>query len=328
MLRIDLSKAEAIEVRELTRGLAGEYGSTDSETLLGDLPNLVEGLPQRVIEEVRDYMGRRTSGLAVIGGHLVDEEELGPTPTEQKDPETTAASLPYEVLTTLYGSVLGTVFGWATQQSGHIVNDIIPMASMADQQVGASSKVELAWHTEDAFHPGRADFIGLLCLRNPTEAPTTVATLADVESANGGLSPTLFTDCVIIPADDAQAEGAEELGVDNWVGPSLQPVPLVRRSETGLEWCVDPAYMSVASEDPAVHEAVTDFCRTIDEQITDVVLRPGEMLLIDNGRAVHGRRPFKPTYSGRDRWLKRVNVAKEFETRAAYCTNQGRRLLA
>jgi alpha-ketoglutarate-dependent taurine dioxygenase len=59
-----------------------------------------------------------------------------------------------------------------------------------------------------------------------------------------------------------------------------------------------------------------------------VVLRPGEMILIDNGRAVHGRRPFKPTYSGRDRWLKRVNVAKEFETRSAYCTNQGRRLLA
>nr|MDQ2631366.1 TauD/TfdA family dioxygenase [Actinomycetota bacterium] len=219
------------------------------------------------------------------------------------------------------------VFGWATQQEGHIVNDIIPMETFADQQVGASSKVELAWHTEDAFHPGRADYICLFCLRNPTGAPTTVASIVDIES-HRELPAALFEPCVRIAADDAQAEGAEKTGIEDWTESAVEPVPILSQNGVGLQMVVDPAYMSVASDEEDVREAVTGFCQTIDEHLTEVVLKPGDLLILDNHRAVHGRRPFKPTYSGRDRWLKRVNVAQDFETRRPYCTDSGRRLLA
>jgi hypothetical protein len=37
-------------------------------------------------------------------------------------------------------------------------------------------------------------------------------------------------------------------------------------------------------------------------------LRPGQLLLIDNDVAVHGRAPFTARYDGTDRWLKRVNI--------------------
>jgi Fe(II)/alpha-ketoglutarate-dependent arginine beta-hydroxylase len=328
MLEIGLTAKEAGEVRGLARSLAARYDSTDDPALLGDVGPAARQVPRRLREEIAAYMDRPTSDLALIGNHLVGDAELGTTPVQWKSPESSAASLEYEMIAMLYGSVLGSVFGWATQQQGHIVNDIVPMQSMADQQVGASSSIELAWHTEDAFHPGRADFICLFCLRNPTGAPTTVATLTDVQKANGGLPAALFTPCVHIPADDAQQAGADEMGVDEWTGPALGAVPILVETETGCEMRVDPAYMFVAGDDEDVYDAVTAFCRAIDDQITDVVLRPGDMLILDNRRAVHGRRPFKPTYSGRDRWLKRVNVAMSFEAREPYCVDRERRLLA
>jgi enduracididine beta-hydroxylase len=41
------------------------------------------------------------------------------------------------------------------------------------------------------------------------------------------------------------------------------------------------------------------------------VLEPGDMLFVDNFRAVHGRRPFSARFDGRDRWLKRINVTRD-----------------
>ncbi|HEY5941288.1 MAG TPA: TauD/TfdA family dioxygenase [Solirubrobacterales bacterium] len=327
MLEIELTADEAIEIRRLCRSLGREYGSTDKEDLLRDLDRFPAEMPSGVVEEIGAYMKSPEADFALVKHHMIRDHDLGETPIRQKDPTTTKTSLEYEMVVMLYGSILGSVFGWSTQQEGHIVNDIIPMESFADQQVGASSKVELAWHTEDAYHPGRADFICLFCLRNPTGAPTTVASIVDINS-HQELPAALFEPCVRIAADDAQAAGAEAAGIEDWTEAAAKPIPILSQNGSGLQMCVDPAYMSVAGDEEEVRDAVTGFCQTIDEHLTEVVLKPGDLLIVNNHRAVHGRRPFKPTYSGRDRWLKRVNVARDFEARHPYCTDRGRRLLA
>jgi alpha-ketoglutarate-dependent taurine dioxygenase len=44
------------------------------------------------------------------------------------------------------------------------------------------------------------------------------------------------------------------------------------------------------------------------------VLADGDLLVIDNDRAVHGRTPFIPRYDGTDRWLKRALVVTSLPT--------------
>jgi Fe(II)/alpha-ketoglutarate-dependent arginine beta-hydroxylase len=327
MLGLELTADEAIEIRRLCRSLGREYRSTDDQSLLRDLDRFPAEMPARVTEAITAYKEDPEADFALISRHMIRDHDLGATPLSQKDPITTKTSLEYEMAVMLYGTILGSVFGWSTQQEGHIVNDIIPMETFADQQVGASSKVELAWHTEDAYHPGRADFICLFCLRNPTGAPTTVASIVDIQS-HRDLPAALFEPCVRIAADDAQAAGAEAAGIEDWTESAVKPIPILSQNGAGLQMCVDPAYMSVAADDEAVRDEVTGFCQAIDEHLTEVVLKPGDLLIVNNHRAVHGRRPFKPTYSGRDRWLKRVNVARDFESRRPYCKDRDRRLLA
>jgi Fe(II)/alpha-ketoglutarate-dependent arginine beta-hydroxylase len=329
MLELSVSVREATAVQRLARQVGRQYRTSDSQELLDDLPGLVQGLPSRIREELMSYMDGPTADVVLIHDHLVDDEALGTTPPAPKSStESIDASLEHEMVAMLYGSILGHVFGWATQQRGHLVNDLVPVAALADSQVGASSRVELAWHTEDAFHPGRADFLCLVCLRNPSGASTTVASVGDVLQQLDTPPHALFDPCVIIPADDAQAAGAEEIDANAWTGPSLEPVPILTTTPSGIEMRIDPAYMSVSVDDPSVHDAVTHFCETLEGQLQDVIMQPGDVLVLNNRRVVHGRRPFKPAYDGRDRWMKRVNIARAFESRIPFCADVEKRLLA
>jgi alpha-ketoglutarate-dependent taurine dioxygenase len=59
-----------------------------------------------------------------------------------------------------------------------------------------------------------------------------------------------------------------------------------------------------------------------------VVLEPGDVCLIDNLKSVHGRKPFLARYDGSDRWLKRINIARDLrKSRACRQGPNGRILL-
>ncbi|MEV5837145.1 TauD/TfdA family dioxygenase [Nocardia sp. NPDC052112] len=60
-------------------------------------------------------------------------------------------------------------------------------------------------------------------------------------------------------------------------------------------------------EHTAALGAVRDLWR---QARTSVVLHPGDILLMDNSRIVHGRSEFYPQYDGGDRWLARWQIAK------------------
>lgn len=50
-----------------------------------------------------------------------------------------------------------------------------------------------------------------------------------------------------------------------------------------------------------------------------VGLEAGDLLVIDNRRAVHGRSAFTPRYDGRDRWLKRAYLVGDLPGANADC---------
>ena len=39
---------------------------------------------------------------------------------------------------------------------------------------------------------------------------------------------------------------------------------------------------------------------------SEIVLRPGDLFILDNSRAIHGRSSFAPRWDGNDRWLCRL----------------------
>lgn len=59
----------------------------------------------------------------------------------------------------------------------------------------------------------------------------------------------------------------------------------------------------------AGNRALQAFSDAIEKVKNTVFLKTGEILVINNRTAVHGRTPFKARYDGTDRWLKRAMVS-------------------
>ena len=56
-------------------------------------------------------------------------------------------------------------------------------------------------------------------------------------------------------------------------------------------------------------------------------LQPGEIILLDNNRAIHGRSPFFPKYDGNDRFLVRSFITFDYE-KSAYARPIGKRFVS
>lgn len=54
-----------------------------------------------------------------------------------------------------------------------------------------------------------------------------------------------------------------------------------------------------------------DYLRKLSQDFyTSFTLQPGDLLIIDNQKAMHSRTKFKARFDGTDRWLQRLLVAK------------------
>ena len=58
----------------------------------------------------------------------------------------------------------------------------------------------------------------------------------------------------------------------------------------------------------AAAAALAELRRVVAERRREVVLAAGDLLIVDNRRCVHGRRPFDARFDGTDRWLQRTFV--------------------
>jgi enduracididine beta-hydroxylase len=307
-----------------------------SDTAAAEFPVLAAvhayGLPPRLRGFLLRMRAQEHDATFAVEGFPVDDAAIGPTPArwgQQPDPSTTLA---LEACLALSGSVLGDLFGWATQQDGALIHDIAPNPDDADSQVGSSSAELLWWHTEEAFHPLRCDYLGLLCLRNHDRVPTTVGSVGDVE-LDTSMREVLFEPRYRIRPDDSHLADRRTLSRPEGKKGRLlaaarqridrmdrepQRVALLSGDPDAPYLAVDPYYTDIPADDPDAVHAFDSLRAQLDKALVEVVLEPGSILFIDNFRAVHGRAPFHARYDGTDRWLKRVNITRDVRKSRAH----------
>ncbi|HLS76432.1 MAG TPA: TauD/TfdA family dioxygenase [Nocardia sp.] len=293
---------------------AAERARTLTDPALVDLVDTRVGeLPAEVAAAVRPPDGR--AGAVVLGRLPVCDAKLGATPKDWREAARRAAepgrreSLSLDIAALLLARCAGEPFGWAGQQAGRLVNNILPTPGHELEQSGASSTTLLSPHTEDAFHPERANLLMLACLRNPDAVGTTVSSAlrVDLDAADRAL---LATPTLPILPDVSYGE--------DHLGHPAPPLPTLwqdaagdhgnRDGATHPTLRYDPAYTPLDDADPDFRRAYARLGAELERVCVTVALAPGELLLVDNDVAVHGRVPFTPRYDGTDRWLKRVNI--------------------
>ncbi len=297
-----LAPDDAQKVQRLSQRACRELGDPHADDTLDALAALAGELPLNLRDFLhRERLAESPRGITVLS-NLTVAEDVGPTPESWRSADT-PKSRPDAFTALLLGSVLGDPIAWSAQQSGRVVTDVLPSPGMERSDVSASSAKELSWHTEDAFSPYRADWVGLLCLRNPHGVATTVSQLAAGELPEA-VERVLREDRFILAPDPAHE-------LDGRTEPDVPPIALLTGPPDAPTLRADRDFMRAVPGDDEAEAALKHLIGHLDGRLTDVVLRPGDMAFIDNTTFVHGRRSFQATYSPTERWLKRVNVVRD-----------------
>ncbi|MEU9188412.1 guanitoxin biosynthesis L-enduracididine beta-hydroxylase GntD [Streptomyces sp. NPDC048484] len=322
MDRLKIDAVELHAIRELLDEFEEDVDRLDQEEVLHRATVLAHRLPTRIRLHLDAFRREWLSGVLCISGYEVDQERLGSTPAHWRDGSERSHARREELFLLLCGSLLGDPFSWATQQNGRLIHDVVPIAGHEHEQLGSSSEALLTWHTEDAFHPMRGDFLAFACLRNPYAAATTVG-YADALDLPDEARAVLSQERFIIHPDESH------LAKNNSVPGPFEDIENLQRNPDPVAVLfgdpnrpyirADPYFMAVREGDDEAGEALDVLVRQMDEVMFDLKLESGDFCFLDNFRVVHGRKPFKARHDGTDRWLKRLNLTSDIRKfRAAH----------
>lgn len=325
-----LTDEEVVEVRRLTTDLASHYDSVEDPAFLQDVGVYAQELPRRLRAFLHGFRLRDDgAAVCVVSGYPVDDSKIGPTPRHWKESRDLPSSHEEDVYLMLLGALLGDAIAWSTQQDGRILHDVLPIKGHEAEQLGSGCEQPLWWHVEDAFHECRGDFLAMMCLRNPDRVATTVASVSEIQLAESDrclLSEPHFTikpDESHLPKNqsDRQRSTGDSAGAyaaieEMQVKPGRIPVLFGGRQTP--YWRLDPYFMDRVEDPPGAQQALGRLIDAVDERLADLVLQPGDVCILDNYRSIHGRQPFKARFDGSDRWLKRINVARDLRKSRAY----------
>jgi len=94
---------------------------------------------------------------------------------------------------------------------------------------------------------------------------------------------------------------------DGWM---TAPGPVLDRDVDG-RWTLNYDGELTVGLDAGACAALATLGDAITATYTSVVLDAGDLLVVDNRRAVHGRSEFRARFDGTDRWLQRTFVVDE-----------------
>jgi Fe(II)/alpha-ketoglutarate-dependent arginine beta-hydroxylase len=299
--RLALAPEEAATVRALAADVADRL-SGPLESHLTHISVRCHELPLSVREALVDLrLAETRAGGLVVSGLTVIDADLGPTPSVvARDPRRELRIADATLL--LFTSLMGDLISHAGIENGRMIRDVCPIRGNETTQLGSSSLGELAWHVEDAFHDFRADWVALLCLRNPSQAATSFARFQDVD-LDGRTSAVLFQKRFPILPDSSHLGGPDS--------PAQRPIAVLSGDPKAPFVRLDPAFMPAPEDDDEASEALAAAIDGVNRALQDVVLQPGELFIIDNMRSVHGRRQFEARFDGRDRWLRAAHAATD-----------------
>lgn len=253
-------------------------------------------LPARPAAALRAYRhDPGPAGTIVIGGLPIRESRLPDTPAVPESVQRTASGP--AALAVLLGLQLGELTGYRQEKSGALVQNVVPVHGLEQTQSNAGS-VALALHVENAFHPYRPDYVGLICLRGDRarQAGTLVCSVREALPLVDPADREVLREPRFVTAAPPSFGTAEQT--------ARQPVLLGNPDDPDV--CLD--FSATIPLDDAAKGALDRLGMALAAVSATLVLDPGEMAFVDNRIVLHGRTPFTPRYDGQDRWLHRVYV--------------------
>lgn len=236
------------------------------------------------------------TGFLLIRTVPFDDSAIPETPSgnKYKIGETTILAKIQAILI----SAISDMIAYEAEGYGNLFQDVVPLKAMEHAQTSLGSNTELEIHTEQAFSKLKPDILSLACLRGDPEAFTHIFPIKTILEHTTGEEQELLKKPLWKTGVDLSFKLNNNEFID---GDTRGPMPIISGPPN------DPTLIF----DQDLMMGITPEATNMIRKIVDIYyqkkirhnLKPGEIILIDNRRAVHGRSAFKPRYDGRDRFL-------------------------
>lgn len=253
-------------------------------------------LPPELVETLIDFTEFGNGALLLRG---LEVGPIGPTPDSPHGAQTPHTLLARETAVVL--SALGRLVGYRPECGGELVQTLVPTRADRYRQTSTSSGAPLEIHTEQSGNlTTKPDFIALGCLRGDPNAATLLLSGRTIQRH-------LSNDTVRLLREEAYLTRLDPSFIDGGATDETRgPVSVLSGSWSDPTVNYDEDLMRGMTE--AHDAALTELKGVWDKHHEQVVLQPGDILIMDNSRAVHGRSVFHPQWDGSDRWLCRAQV--------------------
>lgn len=316
----------AFELRKMQINLVNKR---DSDLFCEKAKQLSEQIPIRIQKILNDfYLNGNETGFVLIHTIPYKKETIPKTPLVNTNSVGSTTLLAY--IQSIFVSFLGEMISYEAEGDGQIFQDIIPVPNMGINQTSYSSDVELEIHTEQAFSKIRPDILSLACLKGDKNALTYVLPLNKILENISEEEYELLLKPLWKTGVDVSFKKNGYLFLE---GDIRGPFPIINDSNNNNN-SKEKTLVLIFDQD--LMKGTTEESNHIIEKIVDIYyknriphnLQPGEILLIDNRRSLHGRSPFIPKYDGNDRFLIRCFAISNYESTLYARPNNGRMVSA
>jgi len=267
-------------------------------------------LPKRIRNILLNFAKNGSeTGFLLIKGIPLSEDNIPKTPpgNNEKIGEQTLLAR----IQALFINVIGEMIAYEAEGYGRLFQDIVPVKSMSNIQTSLGSTKELEIHTEQAFSKLRPDILSLACLRGNKDAYTYILPVQSIIN-------NINEECVKLLCQPLWKIGVDisfKLNGYNFMDGEIRgPISIISKDKDK-----EQDYKLVFDQDLMI--GLNEESNKLIEKIVDIYydhrikhnLMPGEIILIDNNRAVHGRSRFIPKYDNYDRFLVRCFATLDYE---------------
>jgi L-asparagine oxygenase len=312
-----LTPAEIALMRHAARECVARDLINDAEGFITAAQRNTTALPDRLVGCLRAF--RRYSSPS--GGMLIHGLPVFEVPPTPRDPGLAVGTrLTAAGVLAMIAAIIGDQYGFKPELNGQIIQDIVPVRGFENTQQSISSETELYTHIELAFTEYRPDCLALFCLRGDHEKAA-----GTMLSAIDAILPMLSSDSVGIlrqPRFKTTVDGSFLRGMGRGEPIYVNPIRVFTGSASRPRVRAD--FAETTGIDRAAQAALDELRRAAEKVAIAVYLEPGDLLLIDNNHAFHGRMPFRARWDGEDRWLLRTSITRDLSRSAAHRPGDGR----
>lgn len=251
----------------------------------------------KVIDIRRNFFN---SGCLVIENMPIDEDLIAtPSSPIWRDQKKSYSS---EAMITGIGQLLGEIYGYRGEKNGQLIHNNYPTKTGAVSISNEGSKVVLPMHNEDIHvFPFSPSFLMLACIRQGMGSDVYTYVLSISEVINEFNAEEL----AILRSPNFYIEAPESFDADS---PSSNLIPIISGPKDLPQITVEFTDSRGISKDARrTLEKFKEVCLA-SHALKKIILKTGDLLILDNRKTLHGRSDFKANFDGTDRWCQRIFI--------------------